>query len=159
LRKPRQAGFTVLEVLIALAVIGVAVSVFISLYRLSLTFLENSRGERIVAHVAEEQLALIVARPDALEWDSFWEAAPGERHRLSTFKKAEPPLAMPTERGPFSQTKRLYEDCDWEAYARLPDADAAYVEVSVEVHWKLDGRSRLFVLTSCVPRSRIKAAA
>ncbi len=158
MRVRSQAGFTVMEVLVSLAVIGIAVSVFISLFRLSLTLLENSRGERIAAHVAEEQLTLLLARPvtDGLDWAGFWQAPVGEPYRLSTFKPAETPAAMPTERPAYAQTKNDYEGCAWEAYARLPEGGAAYVEVSIEVSWAMSGRERRFILTSCVPRGRVE---
>ena len=154
--RPDRAGFTILETLTALMVMGIALSIFLALFRASVTMMQDSRGDRVAASIAEEQLGLILVRPGSYDWAGFEDLAAGERHHLATLESAEPPLAMPTQERLYHREKNLYENCAWEAYARAPSAEAGYVEISVHVLWSLDGRDRRFVLTSCLPRNQAR---
>ncbi len=153
----RSSGFTLIEVLVALAVVGVAVTVFFSLFSSSIRFAETSRNESIAASLAEEQLVAVCQNPSSFNW-GLKAAAPGQLVTVnasaagSTAQFTAPALAAISE-----SEKNLYEQFSYKIFAKVPSAEAAYVEVIVAVEWTEAGRNRVFTLTSTVARSLVTA--
>jgi prepilin-type N-terminal cleavage/methylation domain-containing protein len=158
-QKNAQSGFTLLEVLAALAVMAVATSVFISLYTASLGLARSSHGQRIAVRLAEEHLGDVVSHPAAIDWTALWAKQPGERATIVEMHTAEYPGTMPTDERAYFRTKNLYENFTWEAHAVRPPDDQSFVVVIVEVRWVHEGRPRMLALTSAVPRSQLREAA
>lgn len=61
----RQAGFTLIEVLVALAIIGLALGALAGIFGVGLTAHETTSETEAALAVAEEQLALAAATPHA----------------------------------------------------------------------------------------------
>jgi general secretion pathway protein I len=59
----RQAGFTLIEVLVALAIIGLTLGALAGIFSTGLTAHETTSGTEAALAVAEEQLALAAAAP------------------------------------------------------------------------------------------------
>lgn len=150
------AGFTLIEILTALVVIGVATSIFLSLYTASMSLSKLNRAQRVAALLAEESLADIVNNPSAYEWHSVDDAQPGDRVAIRGFAKAEPPAALPTNDRAYDREENFYYDFTLESFAVAPEPDAAYVHVAVTVRWSHQGSEKSFTLSSTVPRSLTK---
>lgn len=154
----RRSGFTLVELLTALVVIGVATTILLKLFTSSQSLAKSSRTHEIAAAIAEEYLTLMQARPDLFVWPSYESpntpAAVTARENgpvPQTF--AEPPVALPLERRAHNRERTIYSGFNWKATALLPSEDAAYVELTVEVQWELEDRLKQFMLTTAVPRS------
>ncbi len=163
--KRDRGGFTLLELLTALAVLGIAVTVFFQLFLASKSLAESSLTHEVAADLAREYLASIRAHPEQFDWPNFDVAAVGESQDLSAAEGsdlddvfAQPPAAMPTVRRPYDRERSLYQDFSWAASARLPEASARYVEVTVEIAWTTKGHPRVFALTTALPRSVVEGA-
>ena len=160
--RPNRAGFTLLELLTALAVLGVAATIFFRLFTSSVSLADSSQSHEIAANLAQEYMAEIQASPERFVWPVYEDAPSGESLPVVPVaggvieqKAVEPPIAVPTRRRPYERDRSLYHGFVWEASSRLPAPDAQYVEVTVDITW-LDkrGRAERFTLTSAVARSR-----
>ncbi len=157
--RDRATGFTLVELLTAMIVMGVAISIFISLYVASLDLAETRRLQGVAAKLAEEQMVAVQANPAAFKWPDFASEGPGKLIKLPDAQgKGESPIAMPTVERARNREKNLYEDCTWEVHARLPQDSSTYVEVVVIVRWESKGKPQLFTLSSAVPRGVTGAA-
>lgn len=157
-------GFTLVEVLVAVAVVSVAASVFVSMFISSLTLAEASRNQKIAASLADEHMAIVLADPARYDWHlqelSSRELVPvalrgGDAADEGGFA---PPAALPAVPSASTREEALYEKFSWQVYGRLPEPDLKYVEVTVAVRWPEKGRDRLVTLTSAVARASIAPA-
>lgn len=159
-RKTRRAGFTLLELLTALAVLGVAATIFLRLFSSSASLAATSLSHEVALNLAEEHLAAIQSSPERFAWPDLEDAASGKIQPIKPIESGgveesftTPPAATPTVRRAYNRDRRLYHDFSWEAFAVLPEGDAHYVEIIVEISWTDEGRLRRFSLASVVPRS------
>ena len=159
-RKTRRAGFTLLELLTALAVLGVAATIFLRLFSSSYSLADTSRSHEVALNLAEEYLAAIQSNPERFAWPDLEDTASGKVQPIKPIVNGEtqesftdPPAAMPTIRRAYNRDRSFYHDFSWAAFAVLPEADAQYVEVIVEISWTDEGSLRRFSLASIVPRS------
>lgn len=153
-----QAGFTLLEVLVALAVMGIAIQVFVSLFNHSVDIGATARYRSLAAHIAEDQLNAITRAPEQFRW----EVPAMNADVLFPVRLAEDdppagnpvplPLAMPPEESAYRREEQTLGRFRWQAFARLPSANAAYYEVTVAVRWKDAARDQVVTMTAAVPR-------
>lgn len=160
-RRRWASGFTLIELLTALIVMGVATTVLLQLFLGSQTLAKSSRTHEIAASIAQEYLTLIQARPELFVWPNYQDAAPNTPMPVAARENGpvpqkfiEPPLALPLARRAHDRERATYGGYTWSASARLPSPDAAYVELTVEVQWPLEGRLKQFMLTSAMPRAK-----
>lgn len=158
-----NSGFTLIEVLTALVVMGVATSIFFGLFAASISLGNASRGEKVAAQLAVECLADLQTHPAQFSWPAFGEVEHGELLPIprageedAPLSQAAPPAVMPTEKGAHDRERNFYRDFTSEAFARLPSEGANYVDVVVVIHWVQEGRKRLLSLTSCMPRAAVE---
>ncbi len=156
-------GFTLIEVIAALGVLAVATSIIISLFLSSLKLSESSRAERVAAGFAQQQLSDILANPANYSWPDLAKGAPGTPTVLALKGQTqnapyacEQPGVMPDEPRALSKEQSFYENFTWQAYASLPQQDAAYIEITIAVHWKNRGKEQAFTLTSVAPRTIVE---
>ncbi len=158
--RPGRAGFTLLELLTALAVLGVASTIFLRLYSSSNALAASSLSHEIALNIAGEYLTEIQARPDNFVWPDFDTIPPGEPQALRAIEDGpvsatftEPPAALPNVVRANRRDRALYADFTWEASVVLPPGPEQHVELIVEVSWTDGGRLRRFSMNSLVPRS------
>ncbi len=153
-------GFTIVEVLAAIVVMGIATSVFFSLFSASLSLANSSKSQYAASRLAEEHMASIVMAPENYAWPRYDDADYGQRHALA--RKGEDavvvvgavhPSVAPTQRRATERDAAFYNDFTTESYAVLASEDDNHVQVIVVVRWMLDGREQRFSLTSCLPRT------
>jgi hypothetical protein len=153
-----------IEILVALAVLSVGVTIFISLFSSSLALSQSSRNQTVAASLAEEQIQFLLHHPAQYDWH-LETAKPGELIEVTIpgatekHHPCDPPGVLPVEPSASMREQNLYDAFTWQAFRQAPSADAAYMEVTVVVRWVEAGRPRLFALTSAVPRSLITGAA
>lgn len=154
-----RAGFTVLEVLTAIFVVGVATTIFMSLFTSSMSISRTSTHRAVAAQLAKEYMTEIQVNPGQFAWPHFADYPVGELVEVkaideeSLIRYVETPTAMPNVKQAYDRESRLYGDFDWQVYARLHDEDSNFVEVLVEINWLHKGVVQRFYLTSAVPRS------
>jgi prepilin-type N-terminal cleavage/methylation domain-containing protein len=150
-----KGGFTLIEVVVAIFVMGVAVSVGLSLYAASYSLARDSRLVRIAADLAAEQAQQIEANPGQFTWPAL---EPGEPRSLLPVGAEEgpqpfaPPSALPPEERSGRKALTEFEGFTWQAYASRPEGADAFAEVTVVVHWTFEGKPKHFTLTTLVAR-------
>lgn len=157
----RRAGFTLLEMLVALAIIGVATGIIVQLFTASLDLSANSRHQRIASSLAEETLHAIMANPDAYDWS----AVTGQdlaRVNLKASPEAAtsalvPPSTLPVIPAAAARSRSTYAGFSCEVYGRLVTPSAPYVEVTAVVRWTDNGRPHLIALTGAAARTLEKS--
>lgn len=160
-RRGRYAasGFTLIEVLTALFVMGVGVTVFVQLYMSSLSISHSSTRYSIASQIAEEYMTELQINPQQFVWPNFDDAEVGELLPISLadedsrLQKVALPTVMPITPGAHERESNLYEKFSWTAEARIHEVDSNFVEVRVTINWAHVSREQYFYLTSTVPRS------
>lgn len=154
-----RSGFTIIEVLTAFFVIGIATTIFVRLYSSSLSLGRTSTHYAVASQIAEEYMAELQVNPGQFAWPNFADSPVGDLIEVkviddeSAIKYVEPPTAMPSVQGAHDRQSQLYRDFEWIAYARIHEESSNFVEVMVEISWKNKGKFQRFYLTSAVPRS------
>lgn len=155
----RRAGFTLLELLTALIVLGVASTVLLKMFTSSQSLAKSARSHEIAGDLAQEYLTLIESRPDLFVWPDFTDTQPGTAEALKprdggpvAALTIDPPATLPLTRRAHDREADAYRDFSWSAEAIAPAADAQFVAVTVQVAWELEGRVRQFTMGSVVPR-------
>jgi len=149
----RSGGFTLMEVLVALVVMGVGVTLFISLFSRSMDLGRASEDQRVAASLAEEQMTALLQDPGRFDWP-IKSALPGQLFEIGM--PGDQPGSFHTfGASPAAGEKNYYDQFRWQAYGRLPQADSAYVEVTVVVRWTAANQSQTVALTSAAPRTSV----
>jgi hypothetical protein len=152
-----------MEVLVALAVLGVATATFISTYRQSVDLGEGVRDRRIAASLAEEKLAELTQSPAAFTWPAADALASGQLQPVQA-KNADPaapqtvkpPLVLPAQIVRAEREMNYYKKFTSAAYARLPEEGAGYIELTVVIEWTQNQRPYRYSLTSAIARGRVE---
>ncbi len=167
MRKPRSlctnrptAGFTLLEILAALAVLSVASFILISMYASTIVLSQSNRDQVSAARLAEEVLVLVQRAPAYFEWPDADEWEPGDFHEL-TWREDDPdaafeklPATMPTDRRAYERERAAYERFAWRAFAERPGA--AHAAITVVVSWETRGHTQHFTLTGAAPWASVE---
>lgn len=161
----RGSGFSLVELIVALGVLSVAGTVFLSMYSSSVTLAKTARDRTVAAQLAEEQLGDILRSPHRYLWrvpetpgtEPFPIMAGPDDPKAGV--PCAPPSAMPTQTAPYRRETVVYDQFRWRAQGRLPDANAAFYEVTVFIHWTDAARPQMLSITACVPCARVRAAA
>jgi len=148
-----RTGFTLVEVVMALAVLSVATTIVISLWSTSLTFARQSRDRSVAAALAEERLTDLQLHPAQYDWSEYAGATVMEGTKRGL--PMDLPGPMPPSESEEKRETAYYGKFTWKAYARKPAPSAGSLEVTVAVLWTHEGRDKTFMLTSRLPVSRV----
>lgn len=149
-----------MEVLVSLAVIGVAATIILSLFQNTMMMGTRARSGGIAASLAEERLIDMKVNPGNYDWSAALNAV----DKLTAVKAKDgstgfpPPATEADQKRAASRDKVFYEKFTWEAYAKQGQAGAPYLELTAVVRWRETGRQRRFALTSIVPRLTVEGA-
>ena len=168
----RSAGFTILELLVALTVLGVATFILISMFLMSLSYDSHSRYMKVATSGAESVAAQILATPEDYVWPSQEQLQLGESVALELkdiekdpIHRLMAPSVLSTMPARAQQITEDYKRFRWEAYARQPAAveqDGApppYLEVEVVVRWSEAELPYYFSVVSTIPYIWVESAA
>ncbi|HQH67466.1 MAG TPA: prepilin-type N-terminal cleavage/methylation domain-containing protein [Candidatus Hydrogenedentes bacterium] len=162
-RRGQRGGFTLVEVLVALAVMSAATWIIISLFTSSVKLEKNARSMRVAADLARARLADITARPEAYVWPAA-EAVTAEQGAPLTLKSEQEasffamPAVLPSNPIAANSEKNFYDNFTWEAYVTRPPAGRGYYEILVVVGWQEANRSQQLILTGSIPTAMAKEA-
>lgn len=144
-----SAGFTLIEVIVALAVIGVAATIGVSMFGQSYAAGTDVRDRRAAHKLAEEILAEMQRDPASFAWP-----APADQLQPVTKKDASTASARPAVRATYpaanNRIDAQYGMYAWRGYVKLP-ADLKTCELTVVVSWVRAGRLRSVTLTALAP--------
>lgn len=155
----QERGFTLFEMLSALVVMGVAVSIFFQLFIGAINLKDSSSKSQSAARVAEKKLTWVRTNPEAFEWPRYEEAKPGALLPLflegetTHVTQAGRPSEKPTDQRASERTLAHYKNITAELYTSLPAPDANHVLIVAVVVWTVEGREETFSLTTTMPRS------
>lgn len=157
-------GFTLIEMIVALAIIGIGASIFVRLYTASADLGRAAQNQSIAIRLAEQQIAAITHHPEQFQWnrpdtlgDTPFPISLGPDDPKSGNPFGEP-SALPADLPAREREKNLYERFRWRAHGRLPFPNAPYYEVTVIVQWKEAARPKMLALTTSVPRTQADTA-
>jgi len=170
--KSGHFGFTLIEVLVALAVVATAATIFISLFGSSLVLSRLNRSRLVAASLAEEQLEDLLRNSSEYVWNlsgaeagELVEVTPAKTGNeapadsQSVLGRAFGPLeVVPVEPGASEREENFYGKFRWRAYAALPQPDAKHVNVTVVVRWRDSGGEKSLALTSSAPRYALETS-
>jgi len=158
-----EAGFTLMEVIVALGVLSVGISVFVNLYTHSLDLARVSSDTTLATQLAESRLEEIIAEPAEYLW-AIPDAYSAARFPIAMTAEDPnagnpfaPPTTIPTAERANNRMVAEYDRFRWKAYGRLPEPEATHYEVTVVVRWTHDGRERGVALTAAVARDEAPA--
>lgn len=154
-----RTGFTLIELIVALAVVSVAATIFVKMHTMSLDLARTARNRTVAARLAEEQMAAILRNPAQFKWSAEG-AKSGELFPVYPAQESAPapvavagPTVMPSMERAVRRETSVYESFQWQATGRFVQDGAPYCEVSVQILWKEAGKDRSFVLTSAAALS------
>jgi prepilin-type N-terminal cleavage/methylation domain-containing protein len=148
----RRVGFTLLEVLLAITIIGVATSIGISLYRNGLRLSEQGANHKLAAHLAREALLKIQTMPEAFTWPDAHDApAPLTTGEGESWRAFDPLAASPTESRARTREDGRLAAFSWQALARTRPDMPGTREITVVVRWEDGGRDYAHALTALTP--------
>jgi prepilin-type N-terminal cleavage/methylation domain-containing protein len=156
----RRGGFTLIEILVALGVIGVGITILFKTYTSSLSVSTSNQQNIVASSVAEEYMNELRIHPELFIWPNYSDTTSNEGfHTIgrkngnkSPIVVVEPPTAVGTIPKDNQRDKDLYGEYTWAAYARLNADSDDYAEVMVEISWSDKNRDRKLCLTSLFPR-------
>ena len=152
-------GFTLVELLVALTVVGVAAAVFVGMFSASLGLSRSNSNLAVATELAETQLAVLMRAPRDFVWDN----SKGTACFAVTTHEPEPPGGYPVEPPAINLVTKeaqqklaeRYSQFRWTAFARLAAPDAAAYEVTVAVRWMDTRRPQTLTLSSAVARALV----
>ncbi|MBN2309088.1 MAG: prepilin-type N-terminal cleavage/methylation domain-containing protein [Candidatus Hydrogenedentes bacterium] len=162
LRRLHTTGFTLLEVIVALGVVSVAISVIVAMFSGSLTLGASSRSANAAGVLAEERLIDLQRNPAGYDWAGLADCSPGELAPIvakdEETGRIDPPRMGEAAGEAIEDTAAFFERFTWRAYAKKPEADAPYLQVIVIVGWPEQARERSFALTGIMPCRLVEGA-
>jgi prepilin-type N-terminal cleavage/methylation domain-containing protein len=162
-------GFTLVEILVALAVVATAATILVSLFGSSLTLSRLNRSKLVAASLAEEQMDTILRNSSSYVWNLDG-AEPGQLVEVVPLDRGQPEpsgaakqgipagrsfdalVAVPVEPASSAREENFHGKFRWQAYASLPQPNSKHVDVTVVVRWQDGGRDKSVALTSSAPR-------
>jgi hypothetical protein len=148
--------------IVALAVAGVAVSVFVGMFNACLNVSRSQRNRTIAMELAEEQLAAITRNPEKFIWHSQNSSGkfPVTLHELPPVGNypCTPPEVKMFSNGEQIRLEQRYSQFHWYAFGQVPEKDSRAYEVTAVIYWLEAGRPQTLTLTSAVARAFVDNA-
>lgn len=156
-----RAGFTLIELIVSLFVIGVATTIFMHLYAASIDLGKLSRNRSIAVGVAEEQLGLIMREPSNFVWDyanpdsaGFFRIRAAADDPRAGVVAPLPKATLPADAA-FQRESIVFNQFRWKAIGKLAER-GNFHEVTVDVHWEQAGKAQSITISGAVPRGRVE---
>jgi prepilin-type N-terminal cleavage/methylation domain-containing protein len=150
----RATGFTLIEILVALAVLSVATTVILSLFSSSVSLGQRDRSQRAAYSLAEQHLSNVAINSTAYEWPDAETLSSGELIEIpaSTDDRvtSDLPTTLPTFPAANSREQNFHARFTSNLYVRAAGV-AGVCEVTAVVRWKQDGRDQSISLTTTIP--------
>ncbi|MCX8066143.1 MAG: prepilin-type N-terminal cleavage/methylation domain-containing protein [Candidatus Hydrogenedentes bacterium] len=155
----KKFGFTLIELIVALAVLSVAVTVVVQMFSISVDMSRVAQNSILAHMIAEEKLEFVVNHPEKFKWNIPENYKFGDFFRVLTSSdepeagnKVEEFLSLPPEWERYVRYKNVLSSFRWKVLGKLSSPDSNVVEVIVVVSYRESGRLRNYALMSIVPR-------
>jgi prepilin-type N-terminal cleavage/methylation domain-containing protein len=163
-------GFTLAEMVIALAVITVATSILVSMLGHGIALGNHSRHRSAAANIGESILTEIQMRPTAYVWPSFEDLSSGELVEITPtgastgtagHSVAAPLGADVVPAGTLNprRQREFFDGFRWLAHGQRRMDGANHLELTVSIFWTEAGRPQSIALTTAYPRALIEQGA
>lgn len=152
-----SGGFTLMEVVVSLAVIAVAATIGISLFADSYAVGNDVRDRRAAQRLAEEILSDMRRDPASFVWPAATDQLQPVTRKDDSAQSMAPSVGA-TYEAANRRVESQYNKFRWHAYVKAaPGSKTA--ELTVVVSWIRGGRTRGFTLTSLAPLDMVRPAA
>lgn len=156
----RAAGFTLIEVLVALVVMSVATYVILSLFSTSVSLGREDRSRRAAYGIAEARLADCAIDPSRYEWPNSDALASGDLVEVKARGNAAAnpngemsaiPATVPTYPAAADREREFYGKFTSSVYARSIEGAPNVYAITAVVRWTQEGRKQSVSLTTTMP--------
>jgi len=150
----RATGFTLIEILVALAVLSVATTVILSLFSSSVSLGQRDRSRRAAYGMAEQRLTDVAINSMAYEWPDSEMLSSGELIEIPVSAEdrvtSNLPATLPTYPAANTREQDFHARFTSNLYVRAAGVAGVY-EVTAVVRWQQDGRDQSVSLTTTIP--------
>lgn len=157
-----KEGFTLIELIVALAVISIAITALVQMFSLSLNLAQTSQNALLASNIAYEKLNYLKNCPEKFIWKisnatNKEEVFPilTSEDEAKTGNIAEIPIIAPPDWASFRTYKNISQKFRWKAFGKLLPEDNDYYEVVVTVIYNEFGRTKYYTVNSIIPRFQI----
>jgi len=158
----RTRGFTLIELIVALAVVSIAITALVQMFTLSLNLAQTSQNALLASNLANEKLNYLKNCPEKFIW-KISEANDKEgvfpiltsEDEAKAGNVADIPIIAPPDWASFRNYKNISQKFRWKAFGKLLPEDNSYYEIVVTVIYKEFGRTKYYTINSIIPRSQI----
>lgn len=151
-------GFSLLELIAALAVLAIAGYIGVALYTSGSGFARTARERDLARTIAREALAEVRRDPGAFDWP---ETSPDEARHLTRgdarLQPAAAPSALPALERAGRREQNLHAQFQWRVAVREVEDVAGVLEATAVVEWNAAGRPQSLTLTSWLQTPRVVA--
>lgn len=155
-------GFTLIELIVALAVVSIAVTGLVQMFTLSLNLAQTSQNAILASNIAYEKLNYLKSCPEKFVWKISESAKTETIFPILTSEEEakagnvlEPPIVAPPDWASFRKYKNISQKFRWKAFGKSLGENKDYYEVVVTVMYKEFGRTRYYTANSIIPRFQI----
>jgi prepilin-type N-terminal cleavage/methylation domain-containing protein len=159
-RSLTRGGFTLLEVLVALGIAGIAVSILVTAFGGSYTLFRMNDHRTIALSQAQLQLSTMLREPALFAWPKLDALNAGAKAPVTLKAAAEgkeqrfaPPTLKTRIRHDRDDIDNLFRELSWEAFVEQKNPSDAHVALTVVLHWSDGGNMQSLLLTTAVPKS------
>ncbi|HOK08691.1 MAG TPA: prepilin-type N-terminal cleavage/methylation domain-containing protein [Candidatus Hydrogenedens sp.] len=155
-------GFSLIELIVALAVVSVAVTGLVQMFSISLNLSQRSQNIILANSIAQDKLYYLINNPQCFLWKISEAGKEGGYFPILTSNEepksgnpVEEPKITPPDWASFRKYKNANQKFRWKAYGKISNSNENCYEVIVIVIYKEGGRTRYYTETSIVPRFQV----
>ncbi len=157
----KESAFTLIELIVALAVLSIAITVVVQMFSMSVDISRNAQNAILAHMIAEDKLEYVVNYPEKFKWQIPQNYRFGEFFRVltspdepETGNRVEDFALLPPDWGQYLKYRNALSSYRWKVLGKLSSPNSDVFEVSVVVSYKESGRTKYYVLTSYVPKEK-----
>jgi len=152
-------GFTLIEIIVALAVVSVAITGLVQMFSLSLNLSQTSQNVILASSIAHDKLNYVLSCPDKFVLKIHGNLKPGEVFSILTSidepkagNTIETPMIAPPDWASFRKYKNVSQKFHWKAFGKIPDNNPDCYEIIVAVIYNERGKTKYYMENSVIPR-------
>ena len=152
-------GFTLIEIIVALAVLSVAITGLVQMFSLSLNLSQTSQNVILASSIAHDKLNYVLNCPDKFVFKIYGNLKPGEVFSILTSidepkagNTIETPMIAPPDWASFRKYKNVSQKFHWKAFGKIPDNNPDCYEIIVAVIYNERGKTKYYMENSVIPR-------
>lgn len=155
-------GFTLIELIVALAVVSIAVTALVQLFTMSLNLNQTAQNAILANTIAYEKLNYLKNCPEKFIWkipeningDTIFPILTSE-DEAKAGNVLDVPIVAPPDWASFRKYKNVSQKFRWKAFGRLSPENNDSYEIILTVIYKEFGRTKYCIANSIIPRFQI----